>query len=158
MKRTIPSSLNEEHEELHRMLQNATQLSGKTGEAANRVARLLHPHFVKEEEFVLPVLSLLPLLQKGLLTPEMGFAVELAEKLKSELPQMLEEHARIVTELQSLRQTALEEHHPVVSHFTDKLMLHAKTEEEITYPAAVLVGDYLKLKLSPNELKTNINT
>jgi len=27
------------------------------------------------------------------------------------------------------------------------LMLHAKTEEEVLYPAAILVGEYLKLKL-----------
>jgi len=26
-------------------------------------------------------------------------------------------------------------------------MLHAQTEEEVLYPAAVLVGEYLKLKL-----------
>jgi len=26
-------------------------------------------------------------------------------------------------------------------------MLHAQTEEEVLYPAAILVGEYLKLKL-----------
>jgi len=26
-------------------------------------------------------------------------------------------------------------------------MLHAKTEEEVLYPAAILVGEYLKVKL-----------
>jgi len=27
------------------------------------------------------------------------------------------------------------------------LMLHAQTEEEVLYPAAILVGEYLKVKL-----------
>jgi hypothetical protein len=27
-------------------------------------------------------------------------------------------------------------------------MLHAKTEEEVLYPAAIVVGEYLKLKLN----------
>jgi hypothetical protein len=27
------------------------------------------------------------------------------------------------------------------------LMLHAQTEEEVLYPAAILIGEYLKLKL-----------
>jgi hypothetical protein len=31
--------------------------------------------------------------------------------------------------------------------FAEKLALHAQTEEEVLYPAAILVGEYLKLKL-----------
>jgi hypothetical protein len=33
-----------------------------------------------------------------------------------------------------------------LAHFAEKLMLHAQTEEEILYPAAVLIGEYLKMK------------
>lgn len=28
--------------------------------------------------------------------------------------------------------------------------LHAQTEEEVLYPASILIGEYLKLKLSQN--------
>jgi hypothetical protein len=31
--------------------------------------------------------------------------------------------------------------------FARKLILHAQTEEEILYPASILIGEYLKLKL-----------
>jgi hypothetical protein len=31
-------------------------------------------------------------------------------------------------------------------HFAEKLKVHAQTEEEVLYPAAILVGKYLKLK------------
>ena len=30
--------------------------------------------------------------------------------------------------------------------FADKLILHAQNEEEVLYPASILVGEYLKLK------------
>jgi hypothetical protein len=30
--------------------------------------------------------------------------------------------------------------------FAEKLKLHAKNEEEVFYPAAILVGEYLKLR------------
>jgi len=30
---------------------------------------------------------------------------------------------------------------------TEKLILHAQTQEEVIYPAAILVGEYPKLKL-----------
>jgi hypothetical protein len=51
MKFKIPSSLQEEHKELHHTLEKFTQLPGKTGIAAKEVAKLLHPHFIKEEEY-----------------------------------------------------------------------------------------------------------
>jgi hypothetical protein len=31
--------------------------------------------------------------------------------------------------------------------FAEKLMLHAQNEEEVSYPTAILIGEYLKLKL-----------
>jgi hypothetical protein len=50
MKFQIPPSLKAEHEELHGDLARATKSGGRTGEAAKAVAKLMHPHFVKEEE------------------------------------------------------------------------------------------------------------
>jgi hemerythrin superfamily protein len=37
---------------------------------------------------------------------------------------------------------------PDYTQFAEKLTLHAKNEEEILYPAALLVGEYIKLKLN----------
>jgi hypothetical protein len=37
---------------------------------------------------------------------------------------------------------------PDHARFAEKLALHAKTEEDVLYPAAILVGEYLKLKLA----------
>ena len=59
MKFEIPKPLQVEHEELHARLVEATRQPGAVGEAAREVARLLHPHFVREEEFALPPLALL---------------------------------------------------------------------------------------------------
>ena len=55
----IPASLKAEHEQLHAALAKATQESGALGEAARDVARLLHPHFDKEERYAMPPLGLL---------------------------------------------------------------------------------------------------
>jgi hypothetical protein len=60
---------------------------------------------------------------------------------------MLKEHQQIAGALQILNQAATEENHPEVVQFTEKLMLHARTEEDILYPAAILIGEYLKMKL-----------
>lgn len=143
-----PISLKKEHEELHDMLRRATQLSGKTGDAAKTVAELMHPHFVKEEEYALPPLGILPLLSSGQLNEEMKQVLSMTDKLKAELPEMLAEHKQIVAALELLVQHATAEHHPEVAEFAEKLMLHAQTEEEVSYPTAVLIGEYLKLKFN----------
>jgi hypothetical protein len=142
-----PYLLKAEHEELHTMLKHATQLPGKTGEAAKNVAELMHPHFLKEEEFALPPLGLLSALASGKLSEEMKQVVPLTDKLKKELPEMLAEHKQIVAALNILIQNAKTENHPDVTSFAEKLILHAQTEEEVSYPTALLIGDYIKLRL-----------
>lgn len=142
-----PLTLKTEHEELHKMLKDATQLSGKTGEAARVVAKLMHPHFIKEEEYALPPLGLLPMLAEGNISAEMKSVLTMTDKLKSELPEMLAEHKQIVAALQELVKVSKTENHMEVASFAEKLMLHARTEEEVSYPTTILIGEYLKLKL-----------
>lgn len=142
-----PQSLKAEHEELHAQLVKATQAGGKTGEAARAVAKVLHPHFEKEEEYALPALGLLPLLAEGKVAPEMEQILALTGKLKAELPQMLQEHKAIVAALKNLTEVAKKEGKAEHAVFAEKVILHAQTEEEVLYPTAILIGEYLKLKL-----------
>jgi len=147
MKFKIPKPLKEEHEELHSELVKAIQTGGKIGNAAKAVAKILHPHFVKEEEYALPPLGLLSLLAKGKITSAMGNILSMTDRLKAELPEMLQEHKAIVTALKKLSDAAKKEKKIEYAHFAEKLILHAKTEEEVLYPTAILIGEYLKLKL-----------
>ncbi|HEY0670221.1 MAG TPA: hypothetical protein VGD22_18715 [Sphingobacteriaceae bacterium] len=142
----IPSPLKIEHEKLHDKLREATMLSGKTGEAAKAVAQLMHPHFLKEEEFALPPLGLLRLLSEGKFSEDMKEVLPMTDKLKIELPQMLIEHQKIITALTTLIQHATAENYPDVVAFANELMMHAQTEEEVSYPTAILIGEYIKVK------------
>jgi len=146
MELKIPYPLKAEHEELHNLLRQATQLPDKTGNSAKIVAKLMHPHFVKEEEYALPPLGLLPLLASGKFSEEMKQVVSMTDKLKKELPAMLAEHQQIVEALKDLKKRAMSEKHSEVAAFADKLILHAQTEEEVSYPTAILIGDYIKLR------------
>lgn len=147
MELKVPQSLKLEHEELHAELAKATNVSGKIGEAAKAVAKVLHPHFEKEEEFVLPPLGLLPLLAEGKVTPQMKNVIKMTDRLKAELHQMLEEHKAIVAALKKLSDAAMKENKMEYPHFAKKLILHAQNEEEVLYPTAILIGEYLKLEL-----------
>lgn len=128
-------------------MQKATTEGGATGKAAKAVANILHPHFVKEEDFALPPLGLLPQLVKGKVTSDMKDILLMTDKQKTDLDQMLEEHEEIVAVLEKLVAAAKKEKKPEYVRFADKLTQHAQAEEEIYYPAAILVGHYVKLKL-----------
>ncbi len=143
MKFEIPKPLQVEHEELHATLVEATKVPGAVGEAAREVARLLHPHFVAEEDFALPPLGLLSALAAGAATPEMAEVLTMTRRLKAELPKMLAEHKQIVGALEKLRAVAHAAERAEYEHFADALILHAQTEEQVLYPAAILIGEHV---------------
>lgn len=145
MNLVIPASLQQEHQALHDELRVATQADGAVGEAARTLARLMHPHFLKEDEFALPPLGLLAVLARGDTAPGMEQVLALTDHLESELPAMLAEHQEIVGALGRLRQAAQEGGRPDIVDFAQRLTQHARVEEEVMYPAALLVGRYVKL-------------
>jgi len=149
----IPKTMEKEHEELHAELRKATTASGATGKTAKRLAGVVHPHFVKEEDFALPPLGLLPSLSKGKVTSDMKDILLMTDKLKTDLNQMLKEHEEIVAVLEELVIAARKERKLKYVRFADRLTLHAQTEEEVYYPAAILIGEYLKLKLAHTNAK-----
>jgi hypothetical protein len=151
----IPKTMEKEHEELHAELRKATTSGGTTGKTAKKLLGVLHPHFVKEEDFALPPLGLLPLLSKSRVTSDMKEILLMTEKLKVDLGQMLKEHEEIEAVLEKLVAEAKKERKLEYVHFADRLTMHAQTEEEVYYPAAILIGEYLKLKFAHSNAKTS---
>lgn len=149
----LPHILKQEHKELHEEIWKATKVGGATGEAAKAVVRVLLPHVLKEEEYGIPPLSLLPRIARGEVTRDMEWVIARSEKLKAELPRMLQDHALIVAALRDLLRAATKEGHSGFAHFAHKLIVHAQMEEEVLYPASILVGEYLKWKLGSSETR-----
>lgn len=143
----LPGILQMQHQELHDEIWKATKLGGETGARAMEVVRVLLPHVLYEEEFGIPPLSILPRLARGEVHRDMEWVIPKAERLKAELPRMLNEHKLIVVALQNLLRAATKEGHAGYARFAQKLILHAQMEEEVLYPASILVGEYLKWKL-----------
>lgn len=137
----IPAPLRAEHDALHTTLAAATREPGSLGETAREVARLLHPHFVREEDFAMPPLALLGALARGTVTPDMARVLPMTRRLRDELPAMLAEHQQIVAALEKMRSAASAADRADYVRFADALTLHAQTEELVLYPAAILVGD-----------------
>ena len=143
----IPRSVQTEHEAIHATLKEATRAVGRVGPAAQELAKILHPHFVREEEIALPPLGLLSRLAGGDFTADMADILPMTDALKRELPQMLEEHKAIRAAVENLRVAARAENAEKHERLADDLALHAQTEEELLYPAAILVGEIVRARL-----------
>lgn len=141
----VPPSVRREHEELHAELARAEREPGRVGEAARALARILHPHFLREDEYAVPPLGLLPRLGRGDVTPDMASALPLLARLRDEMPLMLEEHRAIRGAVQVFAEAAEAEGAEDDVRLARELKLHAQFEEEVLYPAALLVGEFLRL-------------
>jgi hypothetical protein len=142
----IPESIRVEHEAIHEALVRATKAPGSVGAAARELAAVLHPHFVREEQIALPPLGLLAPLARGEFTPEMRDVLPMTDSLRAELPRMLEEHKAIRAATIRLGDVARAEGNTAVARLVEELSLHAQSEEELFYPAAVLVGDLVRAR------------
>jgi hypothetical protein len=116
---------------------------GEVGTAAGELERALAPHFKREEEIATPPLGLLPALTQGEATVEMRSVLPMTEALERELPEMLREHDSIRTAVAQLRRAAERAGKKDYVRFADNLAAHAREEEELLYPAAILVGRYV---------------
>ncbi len=142
-----PSSLEQEHTRIHEELHKIIHSSGNTAKIAKEVQSILQPHFEKEEQLSIPVLGVLQSYVNGTLTKEVKEkALQISQQFKKEYPIMLNEHKQIVAALESLNNTAIQESRQDALTFIKDLKEHAVNEEQITYPATIIIGELLEFK------------
>lgn len=142
----IPTALQEEHKHLHAELAEAARAGGRTGEAAIELQRLLQPHFEAEEDYALPQLGALTPLATGKPVAGADHIIQLSDKLKANLSKMLDEHKGIGAATEKLATAARQEKKTAAARFAENLKHHAMMEEQVMYPAAIVVGELLKKK------------
>jgi hemerythrin superfamily protein len=72
----------------------------------------------------------------------------LTDRLRAELHSMKEEHKAIVAALHTLISVARSEQKLEAARFAERLIMHAHMEEQILYPAALLVGELVRARLN----------
>ncbi len=142
-----PTPLVLTHQALLAEVKAAAKLDGRTGKAARLVARLLPPHYAKEEEFALVPLGLLPALAQGEIEPQMAAAITRAKRLHEELSDLLAERRAIAAAVEELAAAAEADGHAELVGLAERLLLHEETKEQVWYPTAILVGKFLQLRL-----------
>jgi hypothetical protein len=140
----VPRSVVAEHSAIQNELLALTLRQSTVGKAARAVAALLEPHFEREEQIALPPLTLLQPLATRSAVVQPARIVALADSLRAELPRMLQEHKKIAAAVSRLEQAALAARDDRAIAFAYRLQLHALNEEEIMYPAAILVAEVVR--------------
>ena len=130
-----------------RLSAGLTRAPGRVGSAACELAAVLHPQFVREEQIALPPLALLAPLARGDASPSKRTALPMTDSPRAELPRRLEEHAAIRAATERLLEVAWAAGEARDAGVAEPLVLHARSEEDVLYPAAVLVGDLVRARV-----------
>ena len=138
----VPASLKNAHDALHAGLKHAMREPGHTGEVARKIMQLMDGHMLREEKFALRPLGLLKELGRGETPADLAEAARMVQGLKSEMPQMIDEHRQIAELLRILAREAEAEGKAEYVAFAGEMLVHAHVEEDVLYPAALLVGKY----------------
>jgi hypothetical protein len=140
----VPAPLKVEHQELDRELARAIRQGGRVGIAAKRVADLLRAQFARDEDWTLLPLGALPELVAGKSISDAVRLVELAKRLREELPAMTSEYGTILAAIDELQEAAAGSADSEVARTAGMLKRHAHIKTNVLYPAALLVGEFLK--------------
>lgn len=144
MKTKTPDSIKNGHDNLCLELKEIIALGGNIGEKAQLLNNVMIAHFQKEEKYAFPPLGLLLALSEGHWELDADEAIKISENLKSKLLDLKSEHENISEALHNLRTVANEENNPKVKQFIKDLMIHIDIEDQVLYPATILIGNYLK--------------
>lgn len=142
----VPSSIMEEHKTLLDQAYQFTSLPDSAGLVALKLYELMQYHFKVEEDIVLPPLGLLPMLANSKIPEESEELIQLTEKLKPQIAVMLAEHQMVAAYLEEIKQVASNDYLTGIIEFEKELQKHAQIEEEVFFPASLLIGEYLELK------------
>jgi len=156
-KPVLPASIKNEHESLLKQVRTVSQYEDSTGMVARKLLELMEHHFNEEENYVLPPLGLLESIANDQLPKESKEVAMMIEYFKTQRQHLSAEHQMIAAHLKEMSNAAAIDSHDI-KRFIQEVEDHAALEEEVLFPAAILIGDYLIIKLkSETESEKNID-
>jgi hemerythrin-like domain-containing protein len=147
----VPKSLKEEHEAFIDGLRSHSTKKDQTGVAVGQLLKLLEPHIEKEDQRLLPLLGALGEIAAGQPLENPTAVMRAYEKYAAQYPSMFAEHLPIKESIRRARRLAKKGGYGDVVDVLDALAHHSRVEEEVLYPAALLVGMAVRRPPIPTE-------
>ena len=143
----IPQTVRLDHEEAIRHLTALAKRKTPVGAIAAKALAMIKEHHAKELEFILPPLTLLQSLSEGKVSPDMKWAIAMADRVKAEKEQIYAVHVKITELMNELLAAAEKAHDNEAKDFAESAVIDALNDMELQEPTTILIGEYLKLKL-----------
>lgn len=145
----IPQSLAFEHQETLDRLNVLAKRPGQVGVAARKALVLFRQHAAREQEYILPPLTLLPDIADGKATPDMAWALAMCDRVKADREAIFREHTDVIDVMNELMAAGTRAHDADAVEFAKSAAGDALNDLEILEPTVVMIGDYLRAKLPP---------
>ncbi|HEX6914729.1 MAG TPA: hemerythrin domain-containing protein [Chitinophagaceae bacterium] len=142
-KPVVPAVIAAEHAGLLNSISALSVMPDSTGRAAGKLLALVKNHFSEEEDYVLPVLGAIPLIDSGNTIDQPGRLSEMVAKYRRNKGHMMADHQLIALFTDEMVAAGTREGHPQVVGFRESILHHAAMEESVLFPAVELVGKYL---------------
>jgi hypothetical protein len=143
----IPQSLRLEHQETLERLTMLAHRPGAVGATATKAIPLFKRHVARETEYIMPPLTLLPILADGKVTPDMVWAVAMTDRVKADRETIFIEHTEVTDALNEIRAAALRAHDKDAVEFAEAAAGDSLNDIEVLEPAVELIGAYLHANL-----------
>jgi hypothetical protein len=147
----IPQSMRVEHADTLQQLTELSRRSGPVGVEARKALALFREHLQREEEFILPPLTLLGQLADGKISPDMRWAIAMSDRVKAEREKTYQQHTAITDAMNALAAAARKAHDAAALNFAQAAVADSLTDLELIEPMSIVIGDYLKAKLPPGQ-------
>jgi hypothetical protein len=147
----IPQSIRLEHENTIEQLTKLSKKHGPVGVEASKALGLFKAHLQREQEFILPPLSLLLQLADGKTSPDMKWAIAMADRVESERELTYQEHTKITDTMNALAAVARKAHDAEALEFAQGAVADSLNDVELLEPVSIVIGEYLKTKLGGSQ-------
>jgi hypothetical protein len=144
----IPQSQAVEHQETLERLAVLTKHPGAVGAEARKATALFKKHYAREEAYILPPLTLLPILADGKVTPDMRWALAMCDRVKADQAEIFQEHTAVTTAANALYAAGLAAHDKQATEFARAAVTDSLNDMELLEPTVLLIGEHLRMGLA----------
>ncbi|HET6184887.1 MAG TPA: hypothetical protein VFA03_15010 [Acetobacteraceae bacterium] len=147
----IPPSLQLEHQDTLARLGVLARRPGPVGAEARKALPLVKRHFAREDEYILPPLTLLPYLADGKVTPDMSWAIAMADRVRADREEIFQEHTQITDAFNAIAAAARRAHDQEAAEFAEAGVGDSLNDLELIEPGVLVIGEFLREKLGSSK-------
>jgi len=145
----IPQAIQMEHDDTIAQLTTLAQRPAPVGPMAEKALEMVKRHIQRENEYILPPLTLLAALAEGKVNNEMKWAIAMADKVKANREDIFIEHSRITDVMSALLSAAETAGDTEAADAAKSMVAGSLGDMEVEEPTTILIGEYLRSRLQP---------